>query len=604
MVLEQKKRRWPFAPDEGVARRAQKRPAWESKRSDLFTAAALAPCSRDRRSEWVEKRKRRCCSNCELKPGWAQGFYDWRRVAVTPAGTPAFVRDPRCPAGSECRGDGALARVSVAVLNEMRQCGYTPWSAVHAVRRREDNLLEIRCSECGGAFGILRFSHGTGARRQRRDWLVREAVIQLCWALYCIRCAGERAAPRGGRRPIVVSASYSGITAPKVYRTIPGRSGARRRSRREARRRRRAGNPRRRERKNSGRLGQVHRVALRGVSDSRRRDPRKRRPSAAGDFAVMYAVDHLPGARRSPTLSAGSDGLGGDRRPARIDRVHRVKREVFLSRACYRLFKSVALRSPNPAYAGDASELGRVEAHTEGPCPPPRGTVEIGVRARRYFIAPLDNLVLVGAIGPGEELTPAPEASCLAGGGSCRGGGADRLLCGALKLVGAARRWDGEAGGDLSCGYSVRDYRDRDVVRALLIVFEGLLDARTVLRAAQLYVPELTAQLPYLRRWEDARQRRGRDRGSRRVAGGAERRGVVLWRRAAGRRAARRRGGVAPRAAQQRERSPVQGGLQTRGRTPTQSRRPRIRPVVRLPADRGRGRRDPYELMKRAGARA
>ncbi|KAK2832705.1 hypothetical protein Q5P01_016594 [Channa striata] len=85
--------------------------------------------------------------------------------------------------------------------------------------------------------------------------------------------------------------------------------------------------------------------------------------------------------------------------------------------------------------------------------------------------------------------------------GLCRGGtDAERPLCGALKLVGRGSAvGPGEADGDLSCGYSVRDYRDRDVVRALLIVFEGLLDARTVLRAAQLYVPELTAQLPYLR---------------------------------------------------------------------------------------------------------
>ncbi|KAF0023412.1 hypothetical protein F2P81_024042 [Scophthalmus maximus] len=86
---------------------------------------------------------------------------------------------------------------------------------------------------------------------------------------------------------------------------------------------------------------------------------------------------------------------------------------------------------------------------------------------------------------------------------SQRGTDADGLLCSALRLVrtrGGSPIEEGDGGdGDMTCGYCVRDYRDRDIVQALLTVFKGLLDTRTVLWAAQLYVPELTAQLPYLR---------------------------------------------------------------------------------------------------------
>lgn len=51
----------------------------------------------------------------------------------------------------------------------------------------------------------------------------------------------------------------------------------------------------------------------------------------------------------------------------------------------------------------------------------------------------------------------------------------------------------------LSCEYSMGNYNDEGILPALMIVFEGLLCKRTVLRAAQLYAPELTAQLPYFK---------------------------------------------------------------------------------------------------------
>lgn len=73
------------------------------------------------------------------------------------------------------------------ILDKMRRCGYTPWSAVEAVRCIEDHVVKLTCTECKSrilaACVFLMECAAVEASRQR-DWLVRnEAVIQLSWLL-------------------------------------------------------------------------------------------------------------------------------------------------------------------------------------------------------------------------------------------------------------------------------------------------------------------------------------------------------------------------------------------------------------------------------------
>ncbi|KAK2813474.1 hypothetical protein Q5P01_000843 [Channa striata] len=665
MVLEQKN-------DDGLLRlmrtwldRAQNADVGIETFGPFYCDAALAPVLHAiLRSEWVEKRKRRCCSNCELKPGWAQGFYDWRRVAVIRR-TPGARGDPEPPAGSECRRRSA-ARAALEASRE-------------------------------------------------RDWLVRnEAVIQLCWALYCIRCAreGERSERLGdGRRRSWSHGELQWDHSAESLSDDPlGRSGSTETIYVEESEsddgedgEPAAGEARERILEGWARSIVSHRVAL---QTHERRDPAETTAVDAERLAVMYAVDHLPGAaERSPTLSRGSDGLGrGDFAPgpeltefiasnerfssprgetaaapeaedmrvpavgevtagvpdrmevrnrdpeatakaiaSSLPRVSplavsgltlrapdpgalrsdpRVFWPVFVNptRACYRLFKSVASAGPAereltlrllrrgvlPCFAcRGESVVDRMTSSTlalsfaacglrlfapeaeapdsAGSAPPPPRAGLLYFAARyvlvRWRFARWARRARAGSWSRGTDATDC--CACPEAGRSAR-------------AVGPERRTVTYRG-----GYPRRDTRP-DAARALLIVFEGLLDARTAVASCPAVRPGAHAQLPYLRALGKMPDSAGSaSRGSRRwletLRGGSP----FTGRARRGRRAAfRSRGRRRPRAAQQRERSPVQGGLQTAGRP---------HPVTTI-ADSTRGSiasliatarsSDPHELMK------
>lgn len=150
--------------------------------------AMLAPVLHEiLRSEWITKRKDLGETNNELKLGWAQEFYNWKCLMKNSTGSTVFAHNLQCP----IQPDNVHGhRVATLILDKMRWCGYTPWSAVHAVRCSETRISRIRCPECRirllTSCAFLMECAAVEASRDR-DWLVRnEAVIQLCWLLYQI----------------------------------------------------------------------------------------------------------------------------------------------------------------------------------------------------------------------------------------------------------------------------------------------------------------------------------------------------------------------------------------------------------------------------------
>ncbi|KAK7878290.1 hypothetical protein WMY93_031109 [Mugilogobius chulae] len=138
------------------------------------------------RSEWIEKRKERLSTNNELKFGWAQEFYNWTLLAKGSSGSPVFGH-VKCPMTQSIQhGHRAL----ISILDKMRWCGNTPWSAVQAARCAESRLSEISCKLCAlRALNSCVFLMECAAAEASRqgDLLVRnEAVIQLCSILYRI----------------------------------------------------------------------------------------------------------------------------------------------------------------------------------------------------------------------------------------------------------------------------------------------------------------------------------------------------------------------------------------------------------------------------------
>nr|BBA49240.1 hypothetical protein [Oryzias latipes] len=164
----------------------------------FFVDVAFAPVfHKILRSDWLVMRKRNCGTCNELKPGWAQEFYDAREVPRSPDSEMRFVGHPTCPCckPGEAKDLGVVAR---AIVREMRLCGYTPWSAVQAVRRCESSMLELSCSECRRVIfthcAFLMECAAVEASRER-DWLVRnEAVIQLCWVVHSLLPLEKQAA--------------------------------------------------------------------------------------------------------------------------------------------------------------------------------------------------------------------------------------------------------------------------------------------------------------------------------------------------------------------------------------------------------------------------
>lgn len=150
--------------------------------------AMLAPVLHDiLRSDWIEERKELGETNNELKLGWAQEFYDWNSVLKNSTGSTLFAHYRKCPIKPN---NAHSYRTVTFILDKMRWCGYTPWSAVQAVRCSEGRISGIDCVQCKSrllASCVFLMECAAVEASRQRDWLVRnEAVIQLCWLLYHI----------------------------------------------------------------------------------------------------------------------------------------------------------------------------------------------------------------------------------------------------------------------------------------------------------------------------------------------------------------------------------------------------------------------------------
>lgn len=160
--------------------------------------AMLAPVLHEiLRSSWVKERKSMLDANNELKLGWAQEFYDYKRVPKDAVGSLLFTCPRDCGSDGEC--DGKRLTITRSILGAMRLSGYTPWSAVRSVRMHEPDISSAACEHCKAALlascAFLVECAAAEASRER-DWLVRnEAVIQLCWILYNVHLDKEPVAP-------------------------------------------------------------------------------------------------------------------------------------------------------------------------------------------------------------------------------------------------------------------------------------------------------------------------------------------------------------------------------------------------------------------------
>lgn len=150
--------------------------------------ALLAPVLHEiLRSDWIKERKDLGETNNELKLGWAQEFYDWRCLMQNKTGSTVFAHNLKCPVTPN---NAHSYRIVTLILDKMRWCGYTPWSAVQAVRCSEGRITKITCNKCKDqllASCVFLMECAAVEASRQRDWLVRnEAVIQLCWLLYQI----------------------------------------------------------------------------------------------------------------------------------------------------------------------------------------------------------------------------------------------------------------------------------------------------------------------------------------------------------------------------------------------------------------------------------
>ena len=139
------------------------------------------------RSDWIKERKKLGENNNELKLGWAQEFYNWKSVTVTRNHCMVFTHHRKCP-NQNTRVHGH--RIITFILDKMRWCGYTPWSAVEAVRCSENLITKIECAGCKSLVltsCVFLMECAAAEASKKHDWLVRnEAVVQLCWLLYHI----------------------------------------------------------------------------------------------------------------------------------------------------------------------------------------------------------------------------------------------------------------------------------------------------------------------------------------------------------------------------------------------------------------------------------
>lgn len=100
--------------------------SWPVKLFGAFACdAMLAPVLHEiLRSSWVKERKSMLDANNELKLGWAQEFYDYKRVPKDAVGSLLFTCPRGCGSNGEC--DGKCLTITRSILGEMRLSGYTP----------------------------------------------------------------------------------------------------------------------------------------------------------------------------------------------------------------------------------------------------------------------------------------------------------------------------------------------------------------------------------------------------------------------------------------------------------------------------------------------
>ncbi|KAK5611383.1 hypothetical protein CRENBAI_017650 [Crenichthys baileyi] len=107
--------------------------------------AILAPVLKHvLRSEWLERRKGERETDHILQLGWAQEFYNWQSLPQKRSGLPVFSPLRECPEVHKSK----CCDVTRPILDKMRSCGYTTWSAVQAVCCHEAKLLDTRKSKC------------------------------------------------------------------------------------------------------------------------------------------------------------------------------------------------------------------------------------------------------------------------------------------------------------------------------------------------------------------------------------------------------------------------------------------------------------------------
>ncbi|KAI4792901.1 hypothetical protein KUCAC02_033096 [Chaenocephalus aceratus] len=564
------------------------------------------------RSDWIQERKDRDETNNELKLGWAQGFYDWKCVPKDGTGR-FFSHDAHCAKTGEmfAHSYGAVTHM----LYKMSWCGFTPWSAVQAVRCAEAHILKITCDVCKTrllASCVFLVESAAVEASRARDWLVRnEAVIQLCWLLYQIDkppgVRGEELTEAWADSILTHSVKFQGYTTEK---TLPGVEAlvvlfandhlplvSQPASRTEL--------P---DADDNGAVEDPDPRLLDSIMRNERFSPERKPviyPTATGeDFGISTTLDVLteaPGAMeaRAQEVPVIARALVSCFPRVAVDALEELTLKapntckfahntwpVFVNstRACYQLFKALALPvSPSPVYVLEMLARGwrhvarevleksipmgtggivkvscrHYTKHILGPVNVLAHLGLIDASEKNLVIAALDKGVLPCFAGPGDSAPDQLVSSTVAlvfaasglrvfgfqaeerGGaqGTCvfnagekgceqttvtyagllyfaawyvlvytcalhaqpllkeqlsrTGSDADKHLCAALEL----KRGTGDP--EL---HEILDYDGGQIAQALRIVFRDLLDIDTTVRVAQLYVPELLAQLPYAKK--------------------------------------------------------------------------------------------------------
>lgn len=596
IVLEQKN-------DDGLLYLANK---WLSTRKNMNEGielfgpfvcdAMLAPVlHKILRSDWIEERKELGETNNKLKLGWAQEFYDWKCVMKNRTGSTVFVHNLKCPIKSN---NVHSYRIVTLILDKMRWCGFTPWSAVQAVRCLEVRISRITCAECKSRLltscVFLMECAAVEASRQR-DWLVRnEAVIQLCWLLYQIHkpqgCDVEKLLEAWTESTMIhsimfqeykVKGALSDLEALVVIFAndhLPFVSE----------------NPNdamfKQRYDNGSPAPELLEVIRRNDRFSPKREPAVYPIAREDDFNISTAVDVLTKAPDAMEARAQEVQVIARALVSCFPRVAASALDdltlkapntrkfsgriwpVFVNptRACYQLFKALALPvSPSPVYTLELLARGwRCITHEVFKRFIPMstgGVVKVSYEHyTKHLMGPLNTLVNLSLISESErdlmiEVLSKGVLPCFAGEGdsvpdrlvsstialafaacglrvfgfdkddnngahrtvtsagllyfaawyvlvymgtlhmqptlkkrlSRTGSDADKHLCAALNLERVTEGSD---------DYKVVDYNGREILQALRIVFGDLLDIGTILRIAELYVPELLAQLPYTKK--------------------------------------------------------------------------------------------------------